>query len=106
VKQQHVMYILACQHVAMSAPNLVNFKMQVWCPQCSREVRVWRVHEYEWHARCLNCTFGRWSGLSEESANHMADVHGRARTHKVVVEYVRNPAAIEEAVRLANSKAV
>jgi hypothetical protein len=100
------MYVLACGHVVLSAPSLVSSKLGIWCPTDHAELRVKGIHVYEWRAKCLNCTFSRWCGTSETLAETMANSHARSIRHRVKTEYVANPSALEESVRLTRMKVI
>lgn len=107
IKQQHVMYVLGCGHVVMSAPNLVTGKLGVWCPVDMSESPVKGVHKYEWRGHCTTCTFTRWCGTSEMLAQRIANTHSaHYPLHRVKAEYVVNPSAVEELVRLTRMKAI
>jgi hypothetical protein len=106
IKQSHVMYVLGCGHVVLSAPSLVSARLSVWCPQDNQEWRVTGVHKYEWRATCPKCHFARWCGTSEMLAQQMANAHHSNTQHRARTEYVINPSAVEELIRLTKIKAI
>lgn len=105
VRANHIMYVLACDHVVMSSPSLIT-DGKIWCGDCKVNQRMTGVHVFEWRARCEVCNYGRWCGLSEMLANRLADQHERSRMHKMTVEYTRNPNAIHELGRLRDGRAL
>jgi hypothetical protein len=106
IKQSHVMYVLTCGHVVLSAPSLIGAKMSVWCPVDGKELRIQGIHKYEWRFRCGRCTYARWCGVSETLANQIANEHGHATGHFGKAEYVVNPSALDELTRLTRLKAI
>jgi hypothetical protein len=107
IKQAHVMYVLACGHVVLSSPNLVSSKLDIWCPVDNLEQKVKGVHKYEWRAHCRECTYTRWCGTSELLANQLVSSHIHATYHRAAkAEYVVNPSAVEELIRLTKMKAI
>lgn len=105
--QQHVMYVLICQHVVMSSPYLLTKGRTAFCPECGQDRAVKGVHAYEWRVHCPSCQWSRWTGTSEMLAKELAAAHSRSRVHPTVhVEYVVNPAAQRELTRLVRAKAM
>ncbi len=102
----HIMYVLACDHVVMSAPTLIPPDGKIWCGDCKVTHRMTGVHVYEWRVKCGVCNYGRWCGLSEALAIRLATAHERSKMHKVTVEYTRNPNAIHELNRLRDGRAL
>jgi hypothetical protein len=101
----HIMYVLGCDHVMMSAPTLIQ-DGKVHCAECNVHQRVKGVHVFEWHVKCLVCNYGRWTGLSEMLAVRLAGAHERIKQHRTVTEYARNPSATQEAARLRKAAAI
>lgn len=104
--QIHVMYVLKCEHVVMSAPNLISKSREIWCPICRNENTITGVHKYEWRCRCKTCGYSRWCGTSEELANRLADNHTRHTVHIGEAEYAVNPASLSELERLRRAKEI
>ena len=102
----HIMYVLRCDHVMMSAPTLLGPGMDVQCGECHVKVHVKGVHVYEWHAQCEVCKYGRWCGLSEVLAARIAGAHERVKMHRTHVKYERNPSATAELQRLRSAAAL
>jgi hypothetical protein len=101
------MYVLSCGHVVLSAPSLVSAKLGIWCPVDNLEQRVKGVHKYEWRAHCRECSYTRWCGTSEVLAWQVVNGHVRASNHRgAKAEYVVNPSAVEELIRLTKMKAI
>jgi hypothetical protein len=104
-KQPHVMYILSCGQVVVSAASYMDKERRLWCPVHNNMSRVTGVHVWEWHMTCRVCHYGRWTGISEETANRLAKAHERATLHRAKVSYERNPVSVEEQLRLKRAKA-
>lgn len=80
--------ILVCGHVMPGTPN----GKAVHCLICKVESPVKDVHILEWHAKCVTCNYGRWTGISQELARRRAANHQRETVfHKVNVLYEVNP---------------
>lgn len=88
-----VLYGLECGHAAPAPATLVSGLLT--CAWCRTPKLISGVIEYEWAANCKDCTFKRWAGLSKHNAGIFANGHAnRNSAHRVVVEYVKNPAAV------------
>lgn len=95
-----VLYSLKCGHAAPGPTTLVNGILL--CAWHRDEQEITGVIEYEWHANCENCTFSRWAGLSRPNAELFAGGHVRHNpSHTAVVEYVRNPEAVNTSAKFA-----
>lgn len=94
-----ILYGLSCQHAAPGAATLVNGTL--FCAWCQEHNQIVRVIEYEWHARCSGCNFGRWTGLSRHNADLFITRHVLSTSHSGFVEYARNPVATATAEKMA-----
>lgn len=95
-----VLYSLKCGHAAPGPITLVNGVLT--CAWHQTPQAIVGVIEYEWRAKCNNCTFSRWAGLSKQNAAIFADGHVRhSPAHTAVVEYTKNPMAVETAAKFA-----
>lgn len=95
-----IIYALECGHAAPGPPTLVNGKLR--CAWDGDEQRIVGIIEYEWHAKCNNCTFSRWAGLSKSNAALFANGHVRHNpTHTATVEYLKNPEVARTAEKFA-----
>lgn len=95
-----VLYTLECEHVAPGPPTLVNGMRH--CAWCMTPKAITGIVEYEWRAKCQNCTFTRWAGLSKHNAGIFATGHVRhCPEHAVTVDYSRNPQAVRTAEKFA-----
>jgi hypothetical protein len=95
----NVLYILECLHVM---PGTRASEGKLLCYKCE-ELRVIKgVHVYEWHAFCQarNCNWGRWCGLSKETAAFMARRHSVAKNHDTNAEYAPSPEGLDAEKRL------
>ena len=101
----HVMYVLSCDHVALSAPALIT-DGRAWCGQCGEQLKIIGVHQFEWHMSCQVCKYSRWTGTSERLAQQIAGAHSRSTYHETWVKYERNPVAKAEMLRLNRAKAI
>lgn len=99
-----VLFILECEHIM---PGYETTSGAEVCKICNRARKVEDVHVYEWRANCRNCNYARWTGLSQKTAERMADNHARNSNHpKIRVEYAQNPLAIKARKRLVDLKLV
>lgn len=96
-----ILYSLECGHGAPGPATLVNGSL--YCAWCQIRIMIAGVIEYEWHAKCLDCKFSRWAGLSKNNAIIFIDGHVRKDhpSHKGQVEYVKNPTAVRTAEKMA-----
>lgn len=94
-----LLYALECGHAAPGPPTLVSGLL--YCAWCVEQQIIVSVIEYEWRAKCQDCKFSRWAGLSKQNALVMAHGHFRKNpAHKVGPEYIKNPAATEAARKM------
>ena len=95
-----VLYGLLCGHGAPGVATLVNG--QLYCAWCQDMQQIVKVIEYEWRAKCLDCKFSRWAGLSKHNAGIFVNGHiSKEPSHKLQIEYVRNPTSVRTAERMA-----
>src|SRR5512139_4088292 len=89
-----ILFILKCGSVVNGLP--ISFGDSLWCHKCNKRCEIESVHEYEWHAQCRECQWGRWTGTDPTVARQFAAGHNRRTKHmKIVVEYVKNPMAVK-----------
>lgn len=94
-----VLYGLECDHAAPGPPTLVSGSR--YCAWCQDDQIIVSVIEYEWKAKCHDCTYTRWAGLSKKNAAIFLDGHlSRNPRHKGHLEYARNPVASETARKM------
>jgi hypothetical protein len=94
-----ILYGLICGHAAPGPETLVSGTLV--CAWCATRQQIVSVIEYEWRARCRNCTFARWAGLSKHNANVFANGHvSKWPSHSVIPEYCRNPKAAKTAEKM------
>ena len=100
---KQILYALECGHAAPAADTLVSGALR--CAWHGEPSNIIGVIEYEWRAKCFDCTFVRWAGLSKQNATLFASGHARKNTtHKGVVEYIKNPNATRTAQKMRNWK--
>jgi hypothetical protein len=94
-----VLYGLECDHAAPGPATLVSGSL--YCAWHQDERNIVSVIEYEWKAKCNNCTYSRWAGLSKKNAAIFLDGHlSRNPAHVGHLEYARNPVASETARKM------
>lgn len=94
-----VLYALECDHAAPGAATLVSGTLH--CAWCQEHKTIVGVIEYEWKAKCHDCTYSRWAGLSKKNAAIFLDGHlSRNPAHKGHLEYARHPEATETARKM------
>lgn len=95
-----ILYALKCDHAAPGPSTLVNGAL--YCAWCQEDKEITGVAEFEWLAKCHNCTYARWAGLSKRNAAIFLDGHlSRNPAHKGHMEYARNPEAHKTAEKMA-----
>jgi hypothetical protein len=89
-----IIYSLDCGHAATAPASFVNGKL--FCPWHLDMQMIIGVIEYEWHATCKSCNYGRWAGLDKRTAELFANGHSRRNnTHHLIVEYTVNQDAVK-----------
>lgn len=97
-----ILYALECHHAAPGPDTLVSGGLRcAWHGDISPIIGV---VEWEWRAKCLDCTFTRWAGLSKQNATIFARHHSEKTPHRVMVEYYKNPNATRTAQKMQNWK--
>lgn len=91
------LFTLECGHLALA---------HSWRPDGTLDCRVQNlynvpvtgIHTFEWHATCQHpgCSWGRWTGLSQQVADRFAARHIRSKLHRTVVLYEVNPQAVRK----------
>lgn len=100
-----VLYELKCGHLILGPAYYGANGLD--CNQCDARMELLDIHVHEWHAKCLSCSFGKWTGLSKDMATYYAHKHSQSsRDHKVGVEYVRNPDAVKFRERLVENNVI
>lgn len=97
------LYDLACGHIRLLDNRITDLSAPVRCAHCGESGQFKGVHLTEWHARCLyqGCTFGKWTGESREESHRASNRHHMSSGHMDIdVEYVTNPASMDEQKRL------
>jgi hypothetical protein len=91
-KVSEIMYKLDCGDIVFAPGYLVNGALR--CPKCEERRSIAGVIVYEWHARCRDCKFSQWAGMSKENASHFCTMHViRNSGHRTYYEYAENPRA-------------
>jgi hypothetical protein len=87
------LFTLECGHLALAHTWTADGTLT--CRVHNRNARVTGVHAYEWHAKCMHtgCSWGRWTGLSQQVAENFASRHIRRTLHRTLVMYEENPTA-------------
>lgn len=57
-------FMLQCGHVVLT----MLYPESIMCPHCECVRKVVAVECRQWHAKCLECRWGRWFGQDENSA--------------------------------------
>jgi hypothetical protein len=96
---EQIIYILSCQHRVKAQAFYVSGKLR--CPLCRDYKLIRDVEVMEWRAKCKQCPFGRWAGMSEETAEMFANSHGRRNPrHIISVNKERHLAATKTKAKL------
>lgn len=89
---EQIMYKLECGDVVLAPSFLVNGKLN--CHRHGKQ-KIVDIPVYEWRVKCTCCVFGRWTGMSQETATTQGVLHAiRSRGHETYVEYTKRPAAV------------
>lgn len=70
---------LECGHVREMSPAF--YRNPVMCYQCNTIRKVNDVITRLIHVRCKLCTLSRWTGLSLQAGNELANRHARKANH-------------------------
>jgi hypothetical protein len=102
---QGVFYELKCGHDRLVKSSTVKH-YRVYCSDCDTHSLITGVRTFEWHLKCPQCKYSRWTGASREEADGLARRHIAHQVlesqaeHYPYVEYAPNPRAIREFNRL------
>lgn len=89
---EQIMYKLECGHIVLAPTFLVNGKLN--CHEHGKQ-KITNIPTYEWRAKCGNCKWARWTGMSDIEAVTLATFHSaRHPGHNTYSEYVVRPAAV------------
>jgi len=91
-----ILYSLKCGHAAPAPATLVSGSLE--CAWCHKVSTISGVITWEWCAKCVDCSYIRWAGLSKYNTGIMANGHVRRYpSHTVMSEYRENPDAVATA---------
>ena|SRR6266478_5741088 len=102
--KKFIMYITRCGHTSR-LPIDMQLGNPMSCLVCHKRTTIFDVQTLEWHAKCnyRKCSFGAWTGLSQDLAEQAATRHERnAGNHSgmLLVEFVQNPEAVKRLAQL------
>jgi hypothetical protein len=96
---EKIIYILSCRDLVSGQAFYVSGKLH--CPVCHDDMPIRDVQVIEWRANCRQCTFARWAGMSEQTAEVFANGHvSRNPGHMVSVEREAHLAATKTKAKL------
>jgi hypothetical protein len=72
---QRITYLVACLHYVPGPETLVSGLL--YCPYDNDYSEIIGVQDMEWQARCTNCRYARWAGMSKETAGIFITGHMR-----------------------------
>jgi hypothetical protein len=89
---EQIMYKLECGHLVLAPSFLVNGKLNCFL---HGKKSIIDIPEYEWRIKCSNCTYARWTGMSQEEAVTLGTMHiMRHSGHSTYQEYTKRPASV------------
>lgn len=102
----NVLYETACGHIASRNPADIDLSATFQCRQCLRDTRITGVQLMEYRAKCADCSWTGYAGMSGYLAAGKARRHISNTGHRCVSGWAVNPAAKAERERIAKGKLI